>query len=84
MLFLAAVVAWGSWFFRFVPDRDLVYLDRWTGSIVMAHPNIGVSERMSLVDLVVDSTSELEARLQAHQASNGKCKAKDFLDGKCE
>lgn len=34
MVFISVWLAWASWFFRFAPDNDLIYLDRWTGEVV--------------------------------------------------
>lgn len=49
MAFLFGLVAWGSWFFRFSHDTDLIYLDRWTWSVVAPNLQTGsISKRASL------------------------------------
>lgn len=37
MAVIVALALWAAWLFRFEGDRDLLYLDRWTGELVESY-----------------------------------------------
>jgi hypothetical protein len=64
--FIGGCIAWFSWFYRFVPQSDHYYFDRWTGSVVKLHVSVGpIAEWFSLFDPRVNSSAEFRERIDS-------------------
>lgn len=48
MVVIVGLALWAGWLFRFEGDRDLYYLDRWTGELVENTESMSVQYRYSL------------------------------------
>lgn len=63
---IVILAAWFSWFFRFAPDVDLFYLDRWTGSVVIGDLQTGYIDKRASLRNIAPKADEFLRSDDAH------------------